>query len=95
MAKATRSFTLDDQTDRDILTWLDRLPKRKKSEAIREALRAHLSGQDVTLDHIYQVVREIDRKLAYGVVIGDGSVDDVPETDEPPDVAAALDRLGL
>jgi hypothetical protein len=96
MAKVTSSFTLDDQSDRDILTWLDRLPKRKKSEAIREVLRAHLRGRGVTLSDIYQAVREIDRKLASGaVIVGTGEVDDAMDTNEPPDVAAALDSLGL
>ena len=95
MAKVNVSFSVDDQTDRDILTWLALLPKRKKSEAIREALRAYLSKQGVTLGDIYQAVQEIDRKLANGVVtVGARDVYDVMGTDEPPDVAAALDTLG-
>ena len=96
MAKVTRSFTLDDYNDRDILTWLDQLPKRKKSEAIREALRAHLSGCGVTLGDIYQAVREVDRKLANGAfAVGIGELGSTIDTDEPRDVAAALDELGL
>lgn len=96
MAKVTRSFTLDDYNDRDILTWLDQLPKRKKSEAIREALRAHLGGCGVTLGDIYQAVREIDRKLVNGVfTVGIGEPDSTVDIDEPQDVAAALDELGL
>jgi hypothetical protein len=96
MPKVNVSFSVDDQADRDILNWLAHLPKRKKSEAIREALRAHLSGQGVTLGDIYQAVREMDRKLAAGVVIGGvNEVSDTTNADEPPDVAAALDNLGL
>jgi hypothetical protein len=93
MAKVTRSFTLDDHNDRDILTWLDQLPKRKKSEAIREVLRTHLSGCGVMLGDVYQAVREIDRKLASGVfAVGIGELDSTIDVDEPCDVAATLDE---
>ncbi len=96
MATVTVSFTLDDQADREIVQWLACLPKRQKSAAIREALRGHLQGQGVTLSDIYQAVQEIDRKLATGaVVFGGGDGGDATDADEPPDVAMALDNLGL
>ena len=96
MATVTVSFTLDDQVDYEVVQWLARLPKRQKSAAIREALRRHLQGQGITLCDIYQAVREIDRKLASGaVVVGIDNANDVVDADEPPDVEAALDNLGL
>ena len=96
MATVTVSFSLDDQKDREVVLWLARLPKRQKSAAIREALRRHLQGQGITLCDVYQAVREIDRKLASGaVVIGMDNANDEIDADEPPDVAAALDNLGL
>ncbi len=96
MATVTVSFTLDDQADREVVQWLARLPKRRKSAAIREALREYLQGQGVTLSDIYQVVREIDHKLTTGaVVVGGNDPSDAIDTDEPPDMAAALDNLGL
>ncbi len=96
MATVTVSFTLDDQADREIVQWLARLPKRRKSAAIREALRGHLQGQGITLSDIYQAVREIDRKLATGaIVVGVNDPSDAIDANEPPDVAAALDNLGL
>ena len=94
MATVTVSFTLDDQTDREVVRWLARLPKRQKSAAIRKALHAHLQGQGITLGDIYQVVREMDRKLSSGVVTGAVDASEV-DIDEPPDVAVKLDSLGL
>jgi hypothetical protein len=95
MATVTVSFTLDDQADREIVQWLARLPKRRKSAAIRGALRQHL-GKGIKLSDVYQAVREIDRKLATGaVVVGVNGPSDAIDADEPPDVAAVLDNLGL
>lgn len=96
MAKVTRSFTLDDQADRNILNWLDRVPSRKKSEAIRVALRDHLHGREVTLGDIYRAVQELDRRMASGAALAEASeTRELADTDEPTDVAAALDSLGL
>jgi len=94
MASITVSFTLDDKTDRDLLRWLDSLPKRGKSEAIRDALRAHLGRSGVTLGDIYEAI--MDLKCQGLVVAAQGNP--APTSDnpsEPPDVAAALDNLGL
>ena len=48
VAKVTTPFTLDDLNDPDLLLWLGRLPRRKKPEVIRKALRAPIrsSGSD-------------------------------------------------
>ena len=90
MATVTISFTLDDQHDRDIICWLAEIPKRQKSSAIREALRGHLHGQSVTLSDLFQVMRELNRKLESKTVFTDvDSARDAVDVDEPPDVAAS------
>ena len=52
----------------------------------------------MTLGAVYQAVKEIDAKLSAGaVLVGGAAVGamDVTDVDEPADVAAALDNLGL
>ena len=94
MAKVTMSFTLDDETDRDLVRWLSKLQKGKRSEEIRQALRAGLEhGSSVTIEDVYQAVQQLERKLQNGAVAkGPPSGDD---WDEPPEAAAALEKLGL
>jgi hypothetical protein len=95
MTKVTISFTLDSERDRRILRHLEALPRGEKSAAIREALDALLGGGGVTVGDVYRAVKDIERKLAEGVVLtqtGTGSPK-IPE--EPVDVAANLDALGL
>lgn len=88
------SFSLDTDKDRDLLCWLNGLPKRERSKAIREALRVHQGRGGVTLGDIYEAIMDLRR---HGLVVAAQnapvSPDDAPE--EPPDVAAALDKLGL
>jgi len=94
MATVTVVFTLNDDDDRDLVRWLATLPRRGKSKAIREALRVQLSQSGVTLGDVYQAVKALERKLdGLAVVAGPITAGDVP--DEPPDVAANLDNLGL
>jgi hypothetical protein len=95
MAKVTISFTLDSERDRQILRYLGGLPKGEKSAAIREALTAHLGGGDVTLGDVYQAVKDIERKLAEGIVLTQTGISSQGIADEPVDVAANLDALGL
>jgi hypothetical protein len=91
VAKITVSFTLDDKTDSDIARWLTSLPHGYKSEHIRETLRIGLARGGVTLGDVYRAVKELDRKVqAGGAVVNPGPRQ---EGDEPPDAAAALDRL--
>jgi hypothetical protein len=91
MAKTVISFVLDDGQDRDLLRWLDSLPRGTRSEAIREALRAQIGHSGVTLGDIYQAILDLKRgglsRIAHG--------SETPSGDEPPDVAANLDSLGL
>lgn len=87
------SFSLNSDKDADLLRWLNNLPKRGKSEAIREVLRAGLGRGGVSLGDVYQAVRDLERKLQNGVTVAHAVDSDMP--DEPPDVAANLDKLGL
>jgi hypothetical protein len=91
MAKITVTFSLDSERDKRILRWLEGLPKRKKSEAIREALTAHLGQNGITLQDIYEAVMDLRRS---GLVIAsqDGSG---PQSDVPADVLDNLSKLGL
>ncbi len=91
MAKLTVSFTLDSEQDRDLVRWLDSLPKRGRSEAIRDALRAHLGHSGITLNDVYEAIMDLKRSD----FAADTSGNTVAANDEPPDVAAALDNLGL
>jgi hypothetical protein len=91
MSKVIISFSLNSDKDRQIVHWLNSQPN--KSAAIREALEAHLGGGGVTLSDIYRAVRELERKFEGGALVV-SAPDPVP-ADEPPDVAANLDALGL
>jgi hypothetical protein len=98
MTKVTISFTLDSERDQRTLHYLQGLPKGEKSGAIREALDAHLGGGGVTLGDVYRAVKDLDRKIGNGfVLVQAGNVGSGPQvaTDEPADVAANLDGLGL
>jgi len=66
MAKVHISFTLDSERDKRLVRWLDGLAKGQKSEAIREALAAHLGQSDVTLRDIYEAIQDLKRS---GVVV--------------------------
>ncbi len=91
MAKSVVSFVLDEEQDRDLLRWLHSLPKGARSEAIREALRAHLGHSGITLGDIYQAILDLKR----GGLVLSAQGNDAPASDEPLDVAATLDNLGL
>jgi Arc/MetJ-type ribon-helix-helix transcriptional regulator len=88
--KMTITFSLDTEADRDILRWMERQSNR--SEAIRAAIRAHISS-GVTLGDVYQAVRDVERKLQAGVVVSNNGGNQATEWDEPPEAAAALDAL--
>lgn len=92
MAKTVVSFALDEGQDRDLLRWLESLPKGTRSEAIRQALRAQLGHSGITLGQVYQAVKELERKLSVGIVVAS---DNVPEVDEPAAASDNLSKLGL
>lgn len=91
MGKVTISFTLDTEEDKDILRWLKRQDRRRRSLAIREALRERVMG-GITLGDVYQAVKDLERKMRSGSVTI-APVDDDTDWDEPPEAAAALDAL--
>ena len=98
MARVVMSFALDSQKDRRILHYLEGLPRGKKSKAIRDALHAHLGSGGVTLEDVYQAVKDLERKIGSDLVlVQTGGMERVSQmlTDEPADVAANLDGLGL
>ena len=91
MAKVTISFTLDDNKDKRLLRWLESLPKRGRSEAIREVLTAHLGQNSITLQDIYEAIMDLKRS---GLAVA--SQDDTkPQSDVPADVLDNLSKLGL
>ena len=96
MSKVTTSFTMDDIEDRDLLIFLNRLPRRRKSEAIRRALRAQIEADAVTLGDVYQAINALARVLARERT-PDGSAKLTPDdhNEEPPGLADPLDSLGL
>jgi hypothetical protein len=88
------SFSLDTEADKDILRWLKGLTSKKKSESIRAAIRGHIGRSGVTIGDVYQAVKDLDRKLQAGIVVRQGEdLAGGDDWDEPPDVAAALDKL--
>ena len=91
MAKITVTFSLDSERDKRILRWLEGLPKRKKSEAIREALTAHLGQNGITLRDIYEAVTDLKRS---GLVVASQD-DSGPQSNVPADVLDNLSKLGL
>jgi hypothetical protein len=94
MAKVTISFTLDSERDRQILRYLEGLPRGEKSAAIREALDAHLGARG----DVFQAVKVLEHKLDNGTVLTRASTAKSglqTPADEPTDVAANLDALGL
>jgi hypothetical protein len=91
MAKVAVCFSLDSERDRDLVRWLEGVPRRGRSEAIRNALRGQLSQSGVTLGDIYQAILDLKRQGLVMALQGN----DAQTDDEPPDVAATLDGLGL
>lgn len=91
MNNVTISFSLNPKTDADLVRWLDRQPPRRRSQAIREMLRVGMNGAGD--DGLRRDIREIKRMLESGVVVTSGKSETA--RDEPEDVAAALDSLGL
>ena len=85
-----RSFSLDTERDADLLAWID--AQANASAAVRAALRAYSSSSTVTLEMVYQLVKDLDAKFAAGEWI---AVSSKANLDEDADLAAQLDQLGL
>ena len=64
--------------------------KREKSKAIRQALREAFGGrQGITLEDIYDAIQDLRRCGMVASPTTNG------QEDEPPDIAASLDNLGI
>jgi hypothetical protein len=85
------TFVLDTVRDRDIIHWLE--GQENKSAGIREAIRAHQGCSGITLADVYEAIQDLKRG---GWAPGPGVQAPAMAADnEPPDVAAALNSLGL
>jgi len=84
-----RTFSLDTQRDAALLAWLD--AQDNLSETVRVALRNHYDASQVTLADVYHAVQAVEQRLANGVAVAAPAT--VPVED--PDLADALDNLGL
>lgn len=91
MSRQTVTFVLDTERDRDIVRWLE--AQENKSAAIREAIREHQGRSTVTLADVYEAVLEL--RQGHWVLGPETEVGEPANDEEPPDVAAALDGLGV
>lgn len=91
MARQTITFVLDTKRDRDVLRWLQ--GQENKSAAIRAAIRACLEHEAITLGDVYEAILELQRRN--WVPVSEPQASNAASSEEPPDVAAALDSLGL
>jgi hypothetical protein len=87
-----RSFSLDKARDGDVVAWLD--AQDNASEAIRAALRAHISRERLSLADVYQAVKALEAQVCSGQWVRPSAAD-VDEPVEDPALAAQLDQLGL
>lgn len=92
MAKKRVIFVIDDQRDRDVLAWLE--GQENRSAALRSLIRREIEQRGISLLDVYEVVVGVDRKLTTGMIEVRAPIAG-KDADEPPDVAATLDRLGL
>ena len=98
MSQTTVCFTLNNEFDQDLITWLDSLPRRAKSRNIRLALRAQLSATGhgvISSSDIYQAVLSLERKLEAGAMLTKSNPGPQDESQEPIDIANTLDNLGM
>lgn len=96
MPALTVSFTMDSATDKDLVLWLERLPKGKRSETIRNTLRDGLGRGGITHSDIYEAVKDLEEKIGTSaVVVGTEQPDARPQNDIPPDIVNTLNGLGL
>ena len=91
--KVTIPVSMDVDGDRDLLRWLERQDNR--SAAVREVLRAHLGGGDVTLGDVYRAVQDLRQEIRSRTIAAGPGCGEVVAVDEPAAAAAALDQLGV
>ena len=101
MAKITLAFSVDSDTDADIVTWWDEMGEQgtNRSATIRAAIRNYKDTAGLTLGDIFNELGEIHRLLRNGTVVNSDA--GAPETDREPadpltrEAQAALDALGM
>ena len=91
---ATYSFSVDEKSYPRVMRWLENFGRGERSREICKALDAWVSGQSVTHDDIYQAVLALERRIGSGAILSSGGNHN-EVSDEPEDIAAALDNLGL
>jgi hypothetical protein len=91
MSRQTITFVLDTERDRDICRWL--AVQDNKSAAIREAIRTQLERGSISLADVYNAVLDLRRGTL--ALSSHAQAHGLAESDEPLDVATALDNLGL
>jgi len=92
--RITVSFSLNSDRDSDLVSWLNGLPERERSLAIRKTLRVGLGMGNITHADLYRAIQGLGQRLQSGVIIPVVNQDDMP-VEEPADIAASLDKLGL
>lgn len=95
MATITVSFILDSEKDKRLVRWLDGLPKRGKSEAIRKALAAHLGQNGITSRDILNEIQEVKRLIQGGVAVTVAEETETPQDPELSNAMTNLSKLGL
>ena len=94
MAKTTKTISFDTERDADLLAWLN--AQENVSGAVRDALRSAvvLDRSSVTLEQVYQAIKDLEDKILVGSVAAQAEhIDvDLPGTEQ---AAKALDALGL
>jgi len=97
MATIRKTFTFDSEQDAALVTWLDAQPNA--SETARAALRAAFEGQTgapaaATLGDVVKAIEGLGATLA-GLRFAVASQLDASPVREDPELAAALDKLGI
>jgi hypothetical protein len=87
MATVTVTFSYDSDEHKRLHRWIEGLPKRGRSEAIRNALADHLGQDDVTHRDI---LNAIERLEWCGVAM---AAQEETDSQEDPELAEALENL--
>ena len=93
--KTIISFSIDTERDADLFDWIKSIPDGQRSSLIRDALRNHIdpqAGSDVTLRDIMQEIQDLKR---HGIAVQGDTYKTGHYDEEPPDIANALNNLGL
>jgi hypothetical protein len=89
MSQVKYTILLNTDKHADLIEWIE--AQQNKSAAIRTALRRGMRGGSITNEDIYNAVMELK---ANGLQVGLAE-HGAAAGDEPEDIAATLDTLGL